>query len=180
MPKMVRWEKVEGSDIPLFMKEALAVYKDKESVFYLSNFDHSNGTAIEQRWKVTNKEGEVLKGQYNCCGYRLKFPPIKWATKVVDNKREASNGEEEDDDDNRDSRDYDTGEVDGSDEEITTKSSMADIIAAVQEEGRPAEEPVKKRRGRKPGSKNKPKDTKSKKKGRGRPKGSKNKTKKGL
>ena len=164
MPKMVRWEKVEGEKIPSLMREALVTYKDKESKFYLSNFDKTHGSAIEQVWKVVTKDGEVLKGQYNCCGFRLKFPPIKWATKVVDNKYDASNGEEEeDDDDNRESRCYDVAEVDDDDEEGTVKVSMESIIAAVQEEGRETEEPVKKKRGRPAGSKNKLKLAKKKK-----------------
>ena len=167
MPKMVRWEKVEDEKIPSFMRDALVTYKDTESKFYLSNFDKTHGSAIEQVWKVTTKEGEVLKGQYSCCGFKLNFPPIKWATKVVDNKYEASNGdEEEDDDDNRESRNYDVAEAVGADEEAPVKASMESIIAAIQEEGRlteeSVEEPVKKRRGRKKGSKNKPKLAKKK------------------
>ena len=187
MPKMVRWEKVEGTKIPTYMREAISVYKDTESIFYLGNFDSSNGTAIEHRWKVADKEGTVLKGQYNCCGFKLNFPPIKWATKVVDNKHEVFNdndndndNEELDDDDNREEdRDYGIGNSEQS-EEASIQSSFESIIAAVQEEGQIPEEPVKKRRGRKPGSKNKPKTGQPltvKKSGRGRLKGSKDKTK---
>jgi hypothetical protein len=183
MPKMVRWEKVEGVQIPIDMRDAIAVYKDTKSVFYLGNFDHSNGSTYEHRWKILDKDGTCLKGQYNCCGFRLKFPPIKWATEVVDNKYEASNGngDKEDTDDNeREFKGVDSSEVDDTDNERKSKVSMESIIAAVQEEDRQSEEPVKPKRGRKAGSKNKPKTgypLTVKKNGRGRPKGSKNKPK---
>ena len=84
MPKMVRWEKVEGTKIPTYMREAISVYKDTESIFYLGNFDSSNGTAIEHRWKVADKEGTVLKGQYNCCGFKLKKEGLKMNKKLIE------------------------------------------------------------------------------------------------
>lgn len=165
MPKMVRWEKLEGKDIPPTFREAEAVYRDTESIFYLGNFDRSNRSAIEQRWKVMDKEGETLKGRYNCCGFRLNFPPIKWASKVVDNKHEAPNGsdDEESNEEELEDRNYEASVVDDDDDEEPVKAKKKKdrktaIIEAIQEEAeRPSEPPKKRGRGRPKGSRNKPK-----------------------